>query len=54
MDSTINNDSQILDPNPEEVEKLLDESEEVEEKSDDRSLPSDLFILPLNKRPFFP
>ncbi|ASD30488.1 endopeptidase La [Chlamydia abortus] len=54
MDSTINNDSQILDPNPEEVEKLLDESEEVEEKSDDRSLPADLFILPLNKRPFFP
>ncbi|SYX08808.1 Lon protease 1,DNA-binding ATP-dependent protease La,Archaeal serine proteases,ATP-dependent protease La,Lon protease (S16) C-terminal proteolytic domain [Chlamydia poikilotherma] len=54
MDSTINNDSQILDPNPEEVEKLLDESEEVEEKSDDRSLPSELFILPLNKRPFFP
>ncbi|BAE81456.1 lon/ATP-dependent protease La [Chlamydia felis Fe/C-56] len=54
MDSTTNNDSQILDPNPEEVEKLLDESEEVEEKSDDRALPSELFILPLNKRPFFP
>ena len=55
MDSTTNNDPQILDPHPEEVEKILDSSEEVEEKSnDDRSLPSDLFILPLNKRPFFP
>ncbi|ANH78203.1 endopeptidase La [Candidatus Chlamydia sanziniae] len=55
MDSTINTDSPTLDPNSEEVEKLLDESEdEVEEKSNDRALPSELFILPLNKRPFFP
>ncbi|EPP34346.1 ATP-dependent protease La [Chlamydia ibidis] len=54
MDSTVNTDAELLDPNSQEVEKLLDESEEVEEKSDSHSLPPDLFILPLNKRPFFP
>ncbi|SPN73207.1 Lon protease 1,DNA-binding ATP-dependent protease La,Archaeal serine proteases,ATP-dependent protease La,Lon protease (S16) C-terminal proteolytic domain [Chlamydia serpentis] len=55
MDSTINSDSPILDPNPEDVEKLLDESEdESDDQSTERLLPSELFILPLNKRPFFP
>lgn len=55
MDSTTNSDSPILDPNPEDVEKLLDESEEEsEDQSTERLLPSELFILPLNKRPFFP
>lgn len=54
VDSKTNPNLQDLDPNPEEVEKLLDESVETEEKEDGRSLPSELFILPLNKRPFFP
>ncbi|AEB41618.1 endopeptidase La [Chlamydia pecorum] len=54
MDSTINTDTPILDPNSDEVEKLLDETEDSEEKTNNRSLPKELFILPLNKRPFFP
>ena len=55
MNSTNNTaDPQNLDPNASEVEKLLDESAETEEKSDDHTPPSELFILPLNKRPFFP
>lgn len=41
-----------LDPNPEEVENLLDESENT--KSNESTFPQELFILPLNKRPFFP
>lgn len=52
MNSTNNTDSQNLDPNASEVEKLLDESAEAEEKVDDHTPPSELFILPLNKRPF--
>ncbi len=54
MNSKSNSTPPNLDPNPEEVEKLLDEPIESEEKIEDRSLPSELFILPLNKRPFFP
>ncbi|WP_213318517.1 endopeptidase La [Chlamydiifrater volucris] len=55
MDSEDSKDSQEFpETNPSDIEKILDDSEEMEEKSARKHLPSELFILPLNKRPFFP
>lgn len=46
-------DSDNFEANPEEVEKFLeDETESV--KDNDNSFPQELYIIPLNKRPFFP
>lgn len=47
----IENDDRVIEP---EMEKPGEETSSTEEKNQNHSLPEELFVLPLNRRPFFP